>query len=366
MKLEADAMRACQRAGLRVPEVLLQDDGEVLGTSGLVMRRVAGETIPRRILRDDEYAEARGRLVGDLGVFLAGLHALDPTEVPGVEDRDVLGQLWVSYERLDDRSRTFEKAYEWLVDNEPARSATTLVHGDLRLGNLIVGPKGLEAVIDWEVVHLGDPLEDLAWLCLKAWRFGGPFEVAGLGTLDELIDSYEGAGGIGVDRDALRWWLVNRTLMWGIGCMAQAGFHLSGAVRSIDLAAVGRRAAEQEWDLVELLAPDAARAALTAPLPPERADDPSRYGRPTARELLEAVREFLADDLAAITDPGIAYRARVAASIVSVVERELAQEAADHEGDTWEALALTVRDRLAVASPRHLARAIEALVPPSS
>ena len=84
-------------------------------------------------------------------------------------------------------------------------------------------------MIDWELVHVGDPLEDLAWLCLKAWRFGEPLEVGGLGTVDELVAAYEAAGGRAVDRDALHWWLVAKTLTWGIGCMVQADFHLTGA-----------------------------------------------------------------------------------------------------------------------------------------
>ena len=352
MQLEADAMRACQRAGLRVPEVLVHDDGTLLGTAGLVMRRVPGETIPRRILRDDAFAGARDVLVGDLGHFLGGFHSIDPAEVPGVADRDVTKGIWQTYERFDDTSRVFEKTYDWLLEQEPPRSATTLVHGDLRLGNIIVGPSGLEAVIDWELVHLGDPLEDLAWLCIKAWRFGGPFDVAGLGTIDELIGAYEAAGGKPVDRDALHWWLVNRTLLWGIGCMAQGATHLSGAVRSVDLAATGRRAAEQEWDLVELLAPDAARAALAAPPAPARPET-TAYGRPTARELLASVREFL--PYAFVLAGGAhAYHARVAANILGTIDRELAQEPVVRDGDDWDTLALAVRDRVAVVNPKHL------------
>ena len=114
-------------------------------------------------------------------------------------------------------------------------------------------------------------VEDLAWLCVKAWRFGAPLEVGGVGTIDQLVAAYEGAGGRPVDRDALHWWLVQKTLQWGIGCMGQAWAHLSGAVRSHELAAIGRRVAEQEWDLIELLAPDEWTAARAAPLPAERA-----------------------------------------------------------------------------------------------
>ncbi len=355
-RLEADAMRACARAGLAVPEVLIDDDGSLLGTEGLIMSAVPGETLARRILRDEGYARARQVLVPQLGAFLAGLHAIDPAQVPGAAEVDELARYWESYSMVPDRSPTFEKAYEWLEENRPARSATTLVHGDLRMGNVIVDGDGLAAVIDWELVHVGDPVEDLAWLCVKAWRFGAPLEVGGLGTVDQLIESYEGAGGRPVDRRAFHWWLVQKTLQWGIGCMGQAWAHLSGAVRSHELAAIGRRVAEQEWDLIELLAPDAWRSARSAPPPEVLPDTPGPYGRPTAREMLEAVRSFLTDDVMAATSGRLSFHARVAANMIATVERELAQVPPSRAGgDDWPSLAMSVRDRLAVANPRHLA-----------
>src|SRR4051794_21438594 len=122
MRREADAMRACVKAGLRAPEVLLDDDGTLLGTAGLIMAKVPGETLARRILRDDEYKHARTVLVDQLGEFLAGFHRIDPAEVPGAEETDELARYWTSYEAVPDRSPTFEKAYEWLVANRPART----------------------------------------------------------------------------------------------------------------------------------------------------------------------------------------------------------------------------------------------------
>jgi aminoglycoside phosphotransferase (APT) family kinase protein len=353
MRREADVMRACTRAGLRAPEVLLDDDGARLGTNGLVMRSVPGETIARRILRDDEYAPARAVLVRELAEFLAGLHAIDPTEVPGVETPDALA-VWAKYERLPQRSPVFDRAHEWLLAHRPPPVSDALIHGDLRMGNVIVGPEGLRAVIDWELIHRGDPHEDLAWLCLKAWRFAVPQEVGGLGSIDELVGAYQAAGGRTVDRDVLRWWLVAKTLTWGVGCMLQADIHLSGRVRSVDLAAVGRRTAEQEWDLVELLAPDACATARAAPPASQLPDDDARSGRPTARELLDTVRELLMERVATSDDRGLAYEGRVAANVLAIVERELAQEWIPRAGDDWETLALIVRDRLAVASPAHL------------
>ena len=387
MAHEADAMRACARAGLAVPEVVAADpEGAVLGTAGLVMGRVDGEALARRILRDDAYAAARPRLAAQLGEFLAGLHAIDPGEVPGLDATDPLAAYRDAYEQVDDASPTFEAAHRWLEANRPGPPARpVVVHGDLRLGNVIVGPDGLRAVIDWELVHLGDPVEDLAWMCVRAWRFRSSLPVAGVGTVDELLGAYEARSGTAVDRHAFRWWLVQKTLQWGIQCMAQAAAHLTGLLRSVELAAVGRRVAEQEWDLVELLAPDAWAEARdrppTAPDGPAPGDD--LYGRPTAAELLEAVREYLTGTVVPSASGPVAFHARVAANAVGIVERQLAlaaaHEAAQRRGlaglgvgstaelcaairagrvggsGLWAFLAASARDRLSVADPRHLA-----------
>ena len=356
MRLEVDVMRACQRAGLRVPQVVADDDGATLGTAGLIMRRVAGETLPRRILRDDTFCAARPVLVAQIGEFLAGLHAIDIGQVAGAAVVDSLALYWDSYQDVEDRSPVFERAYAWLQEARPAPAATVVVHGDLRLGNVIVDEAGLAAVIDWELVHLGDPLEDLAWVCVKAWRFGAPLDVGGLGTIDELVGAYESAGGRTVDRQALHWWLVEKTLQWGIGCMGQAHVHLSGAVRSHELAAIGRRVAEQEWDLIELLAPDEWQTARAEPRPDPLPDEAGPNGRPTARELLDAVRQFLTDDVVPGTTGDLSYQARVAANMVAIVERELAHAAVPPVGGTWADLARATRDKLAIANPKHLAR----------
>jgi aminoglycoside phosphotransferase (APT) family kinase protein len=313
MGREAAAMRACTAAGLAVPTVVadLPD--------GIVMARVDGETLGRRILRDDQYAEARGRLAGDCGRFLAGLHALDPAVVPGLSTDDPVVACRRGLDLVGEPSPTFELAFRWLERHRPEPAGRSIVHGDLRLGNLIVGPEGLRAVLDWELLHEGDPLEDLGWLCTKAWRFGAPLPVGGFATRDELVAAYETAGGAHVEPEALRWWEVLGSLKWGIGCMGQAGAHLSGLVRSVELAAVGRRVCEQEWDLLLLLAGE----DIAPPAVEERPAPPGLHGRPTAVELLEAVRGFLRDDVMPGTDGRLSFHARVAANVIAIVEREL-------------------------------------------
>ncbi len=157
---------------------------------------------------------------------------------------------------MGDTTATFEWAFRWLDAHRPPPTPTVLVHGDFRMGNLIVDGSDLAAVLDWELVHLGEAYEDLAWFCVRAWRFGAPAGrgAGGLGSIETFLRSYEEAGATTVDRAAFHWWLVLATLRWGIICRYQAERHLSGQTRSVELATIGRRVCENEWDLLDLLA----------------------------------------------------------------------------------------------------------------
>ena len=351
---EAAALTNAFQAGLPVPELLFITDATGMGPGGMVMRRVEGETIARRILRDDLYAAARGVLVGQLGRFAARLHGLDPPRFPS--HPDPLGQL---REQLDSfgsapsgqHSEVFELAMDWLAAHPPPERDPVLVHGDFRLGNLIVGPDGLRAVLDWELTHVGNPAEDLGWLCVKAWRFGAAQPAAGLGTREELLAAYRAAGGADISPAELHWWEVLGTLRWGVICLTQAWAHLSGAHRSVELATIGRRVCEQEWDLLLLLDPDSARlAAASRPGPAGNVQpSPAPYGRPTASELLEAVREFLQDTVLPQTSGQLSFHARVAANAVAIVLRELEAGSLPPDAD----LASVVAARLAVANPKY-------------
>ena len=123
------------------------------------------------------------------------------------------------------------------------------------MGNLIVDKSGLAAVLDWELVHTGEVYEDLAWFCIRAWRFGAPEHLGagGLGSVDSFLSAYEAAAAVTLDRDVFRWWLTVATLRWGVICRFQAERHLSGQTPSVELAAIGRRVAETEWDVLDLL-----------------------------------------------------------------------------------------------------------------
>jgi aminoglycoside phosphotransferase (APT) family kinase protein len=218
-----------------------------------VLEAIEGETIARKIQRDDDFAAARPRLTADLGHALAKIHALVPDEAPGLVATDQLEYYTDALDTLGEPHPVLELVRNWLVDTRPASALTSVVHGDFRLGNVIVGPDGLRAVIDWELAHLGDPMEDLGWLCVKAWRFGGDAPVAGLGQYEELFAAYEEAGGATIDPVVVHWWEVLGTWKWAIMCILQASVHLNGTARSHELAAIGRRVCENEYDLLRSL-----------------------------------------------------------------------------------------------------------------
>ncbi|HZJ26702.1 MAG TPA: phosphotransferase family protein, partial [Acidimicrobiia bacterium] len=257
---EYELIRAAEAAGVPVPTVrFLLDDADGIGT-GFVMDRVEGETIPRKILRDDAYAAARAGLARRCGEIAARIHAIDVAtlpELPTHAPHQEIDQYRAALDNFGEPHPAFELALAWLDDHAPPPpAAPRLVHGDFRNGNLIVGPDGLRSVLDWELAHLGDPVEDLGWLCVKSWRFGNVDRVAGgFGSVDELLAGYRTGGGTDVNPDHLRYWEAFGTLKWGVICIVQSFTHLNGLVRSVELATLGRRVAETEWDLLELLHP---------------------------------------------------------------------------------------------------------------
>jgi aminoglycoside phosphotransferase (APT) family kinase protein len=315
-------LEATAAAGVPVPRVrvLLGPDDD-LG-HGFVMDRVDGETIPRRILRDDVYADARPLLAAQCGEIAARIHATDAATLPELPVQSAAFQIAQYRENLDgfgEPHPAFELGLRWLADNTPPEAAKpALVHGDFRNGNLIVDSTGLRGVLDWELAHFGDPIEDLGWLCVRSWRFGEDAKpVGGFGTRAELFAAYEAAGGGAVDPERVRFWEIYGTVRWGVICVIQAGIHLRGEVRSVELAAIGRRAAETEHDLLDLLGVPPATVA-PAPLELETGQD-----RPSLPEGIDAVAELLeqmmgADDLTANTR----FHLRVAVRLLRILERE--------------------------------------------
>lgn len=254
MELEARAQAAAAAAGAPVPHILVADNSVApLGNPFLICDEIHGETVVRRIDRQLDDV-GRAALLVQCAQALAAIHRADPAGL-GLGADDQLAACREQLDAIGDTTATFEWAFRWLAAHQPTATTTALVHGDFRMGNLIVAGSRLAAVLDWELVHLGDVCEDLAWFCLRAWRFGAPASrgAGGLGSVEEFLTCYQRASGTAVEPARFRWWLVLGTLRWGVICRYQAHRHLSGQTRSVELAAIGRRVAETEWDLLDLL-----------------------------------------------------------------------------------------------------------------
>jgi aminoglycoside phosphotransferase (APT) family kinase protein len=262
MAEEFELISRAADAGAPVPEpVAFEADGRRFGSPGLLMAHVEGTSVAPRILRKPEFEAARGRLTGQLADALARIHAIDPGTLNGVlptpAGDPAVEQISEWERQLDEIGEPLpavELGLRWLRANAPEPTEPRLVHGDFRLGNFIVDERGLAAVIDWELAHLGDPAEDIGWLCIRSWRFGNDEQpVAGVGRLDEFASAYEAAGGGRIDAERVRYWEAFGNVKWAVICARQAHDHLTGARRSHELASLGRRVCEPEWDFLRLV-----------------------------------------------------------------------------------------------------------------
>lgn len=258
LSVEAQILRVADEHGLPVPEVVhICDPAEGLGEA-YIMAFIEGETIARKILRDSVFDAVRPDLAAQCGTALAALHRIPLASIPDIPVSDATGELAryrQAYEAADHPHPVFELAFAWLAENRPAASAQTLVHGDFRNGNLMISPDaGVAAILDWELTHLGDPMEDLGWICVPSWRFGQhDLPVGGFGHRAAMYGAYRAAGG-DIDESAVRFWEILGTLKWGIMCSAMMvqAFE-SGLDRSVERGSIGRRASETEIDLLRML-----------------------------------------------------------------------------------------------------------------
>lgn len=252
-----------------VPEPLwASSDPRVLERDFLILSRVEGETIGRRIVQPPELLEARKLLPRQMGKALARIHALDPAPLeflprPNASESladlkapalSVLGRARSEMEKIGGAHPGLEAGLKWLEANAPDSHETVLVHGDFRLGNMIVGPEGLRAVLDWEFATVGDPHEDLAWPFVRDWRFGmDALRFAGISDGSDFLQAYEEESGRRVDSRRLRYWEALGNFRWALGCLTQAHRHLSGVEPSVELASLGRRSAEMELEMMDLI-----------------------------------------------------------------------------------------------------------------
>lgn len=262
--LEYRVIAAAHAEGVLAPKPYFVGD-DSLGMPFFIMERIEGETLPRRLFRDAQYAQARQVVAAELGAILARIHRV-PVDKHGLGDLPAPQGTNTAAEeelaRYEDKYETmarephpvFELAFRWLRQHLPQERERVFVHGDYRMGNIMFGPEGVRSVLDWELAHVGDPMEDLGWICVRSWRFGNDhLPVGGVGTRRVFQRAYEETGGWPLDQQRLKFWEIFGNLRWGVICLNMTQPYLDGINPSVELAAIGRRTAETEWELLHLM-----------------------------------------------------------------------------------------------------------------
>jgi aminoglycoside phosphotransferase (APT) family kinase protein len=249
---EFAVLEAAYAAGVKAPKPL-QYIPDLAGREAFVMERLEGETIGRRIVRLAELAGARELLPVQMAEELAKIHAIPASRVAFLPH----AQLERMVEELDEVGEphpAIELGLWWLRENRPPERDPVVVHGDYRIGNLVVGEQGLVGVLDWEFAHLDDPVRDLAFALVRAWRFGVPEKrLGGVGPVEPYLERYNELTGFEVQPSELDYWELAGNVGWAIGCLTQMMRHLRGQDRSVELATLGRLGAEVEYEICHLL-----------------------------------------------------------------------------------------------------------------
>lgn len=254
---EAELIVIASRHGVPVPQVRLVLRADYELGQGYIMSREEGEALPFRLLADDCYQSARERLAFQCGQTLGHIHQIPlqslPADLPDHSGELLFQRAQSMLDSYDNVSPVLQLGLNWLRDKPRPNPSRTLVHGDFRNGNLLVDENGLVAVLDWELAHLGDPVQDLGYICANVWRFGSPKPVGGFGDYADLLAGYKSVTGFAPAMADIHYWQVHAALSWGMVCLLMLEMYRSGQDTSLERAAVGRRLSEAEIDLLLLM-----------------------------------------------------------------------------------------------------------------
>ncbi|NNC72895.1 MAG: phosphotransferase family protein [Sphingomonadaceae bacterium] len=385
LETQAELIELARGRGVTAPEVLAVIEERNDFCKGFVMVRAVGETLPHKILGNPDFASAEARLTEQCARELAAIHAIDPADLPGeikqVTPEMLLAEQEQSYREVEAAIPIYDYAFHWLESEIPTPAEPKLLHADYRMGNLMIDADGISAVLDWELAHLGDPMEDLSYICTPSWRFGHYEKTAGgFDSAENLIAAYEKASGSSVERSRFDWWLLYNTLWWGIACLRMGHSYRDGTAHTLERTIIGRRASEVEIDL--LLQFEAMRKAENRALdwaePPLLPDS----GEVGYAEIVNALIEWNKEKVMPGTEGHALFEARVANNALGIMQRQAAwgqkrQDAASErlaaigtthinlcaalragerdldDDDLWNHLRLTALDRLSIDQPKY-------------
>ena len=320
---EAELFRLAKRHNIPSPTVIYELRAEDELGIGFIMDWLEGETLGHRINRRPEFSEIRPNLACLCGEILGRIHSIDwraeklDSFLETSDTQALVEKTWNQYQELNIPLPMIDYTARWLLENLPKNSRASLVHSDFRNGNLMISEKGVEAVLDWELAHIGDPIQDLGWLCVNSWRFGNrDLLVGGFGHLNELLKAYKDTTGINVTEEELTFWQVYGSFWWSVTTLGMALTWRTGEAPSLERPVIGRRSSEAQIDCVNLLVPGAFSLPETPAL-----DKGTQLPMPA--ELLEGVIAFLKEDAAANLPSHSSFLAKVAANSLGIAQREL-------------------------------------------
>jgi aminoglycoside phosphotransferase (APT) family kinase protein len=217
------------KAGLHVPEALyLELDPTVMDRPFFIMDRAAGRT-SNGAFPATEPAPLREKIADQFLDELIHLQSLDyralgltflgePKDL--AEPARTQTALWneiYNRDRMGEHYVLLDAAFAWLTANPVVADRITLVHGDFRSGNYLYDDNGMIAMLDWEMAHLGDPIEDLAWASMRFWGREGI--AAGLMEREAFYRLYEQKSGHTIDRKRLRFYQVLGDAKMAVICL---------------------------------------------------------------------------------------------------------------------------------------------------
>ena len=323
LRTESMLMRFARESGVPEPEVYaVLEPADELG-DGFIMQWLEGEALGARIVRGEAFASVRPNLAFECGQILARIHAIDLKKtgldklLDPMDPAAFVDQTWERYKLFNTPQPMIDYAGRWLKKHLPKNPRSTLVHNDFRNGNFMVGERGVVAVLDWEVAHIGDPMRDLGWICTNSWRFGrSDLPVGGFGEYADLFRGYESVSGIKVDPAHVKFWEVFGSFWWAVGCLGMAEHFRTGPDKTVERPGIGRRSSECQVDCSNLLIPGPVKLVEGTPFS-------SALDMPRTDELVSSVRDYLRSDVMPATEGRTSFLARVAANSLDIVLREL-------------------------------------------
>ena len=321
--MEAELFKLARKAGVPEPEIFYVTRPEDDLGEAFIMEWLDGETLGARIVRSKEFEKIRPHLAYECGQILARIHSIDVKQngldkiLITAEPADLVKGSWNQYISHNTPQPMIDYTARWLLDNLPANTEKALSHSDFRNGNIMFSPRGVVAVLDWEIANIGDPMRDLGWICTNSWRFGrSDLPVGGFGTYEDLFRGYEDESGRKVDPEHVKFWEVFGSFWWAVGCLTMVERYRVGPDKTVERPGIGRRTSECQVDAVNLLFPGSVELVSAK-------DAPVSSEMPTIEELVTSVRDFLRSDIMGTTKGRTNFLARVAGNSLDIVLRDL-------------------------------------------